>query len=330
MSAPVLAINGLNVAFPGLTRSLRVLRGVDLCVNAGEVFGLVGESGSGKSMTALASLGMVPSPGRVSGSIKIADQEIVGCSDKTLSELRGAQAAMIFQNPLHSLNPFFTIGQQMAEVIDCHHACGKTKARTVAVEQLRSVHMPDPDIALDKYPHQLSGGQIQRVMIALALACRPQLLIADEPTTALDVTVQAQIIALLSELADKNNLAVLFITHDLGVVSQLCDRVAVMYAGQIVETGSVEDIIDHPRHPYTSKLMDTVPKVGRGSQELKSIPGQVPNPAFVPTGCSFHNRCKLATAICTDTSPPLIAISDGHQAICHHIDRTQNTVEEKL
>lgn len=324
MSAPILDIRELEISFPGLTRSTRVLRGVDLCVNAGDILGLVGESGSGKSMTALASLGMVPSPGKVTGSIKVDGQEVVGRSDAELSELRGGQAAMIFQNPLRSLNPFFTVGQQMTEVIDCHHACGKTRARIMAAQELQSVHMPDPDIALDKYPHQLSGGQIQRVMIALALACRPKLLIADEPTTALDVTVQAQIISLLRELADKKNLSVLFITHDLGVVSQLCKRVAVMYAGQIVETGSVEEIVDRPRHPYTLKLMDTVPGIGRGAKELTSIPGQVPNPAFVPAGCSFHDRCEFATQICAETSPPLRSISDGHEAACHHIDKTQN------
>ena len=215
-------------------------------------------------------------------------------------------------------------------MIDCHHACGKTKARTLAIEELRSVHMPDPDIALGKYPHQLSGGQTQRVMIALALACRPKLLIADEPTTALDVTVQAQIMALLRELADKKALAILFITHDLGVVSQLCSHVAVMYAGRIVESGSVEEIIDRPRHPYTLKLMDTVPGVGRGARELSSIPGQVPHPALVPAGCSFHNRCEFATAICAETSPPLRTLSHRHQAACHHIDKIQTTEEDVL
>lgn len=323
MNSPVLDIKNLQVSFPGLVRKTNILRSVDLTVNEGDVMGLVGESGSGKSMTALAALGMVPAPGLATGSVKVAGHEMLGRSETELASLRGGNAAMIFQNPTRALSPFFTIGQQMTEIIGFHLHCGKRDARAVAIENLNAVHVPDPDNTLEKYPHQISGGQIQRVMIALAIACKPKLLIADEPTTALDVTIQAQIISLLRELSDKTGLTVLFITHDLGVVSLLCNKVAVMYAGQIVERGSVEDVVDHPGHPYTRKLMNTVPTVGRGSNELDSIPGQVPHPAFLPSGCTFHDRCDFASTVCAQRAPEVIAVSDGHMVACHHTDKTR-------
>lgn len=328
MTGPVLEISGLEVTFPGLVRSTTVLRGIDMRINAGDVLGLVGESGCGKSMTALACLGMVPRPGVTSGSIAVDGHEVVGRSDAELGELRGGKAAMIFQNPMRSLNPFFTVGQQMIEIIRLHRRCGKAEAYAAAMAELKSVHMPDPEIALGKYPHQLSGGQIQRVMIALALACRPKLLIADEPTTALDVTVQAQIVALLRELADKKDLTVLFITHDLGVVSQLCNRVTVMYAGRIVESGSVADVIDNPRHPYTVKLMNTVPTVGCGRRELDSIPGQVPDPTFPPPGCAFHDRCEFAAAACSRTIPPIETVAGAHEVACHRAGDIRDAAKE--
>lgn len=326
MTPPVLEIRGLKVEFPGLRRSTAVLRGIDLSVNSGDVLGLVGESGCGKSITALACLGMVPPPGKASGSVKVDGTEVIvpsGCED---GKLRGGTVAMVFQNPMRSLNPFFTVGRQMIEIIRCHHSYSAADARTLALDELRLVQMPDPEIVLSKYPHQLSGGQIQRVMIALALACRPKLLIADEPTTALDVTVQAQIISLLRELADKIGLTVLFITHDLGVVSQLCNRVAVMYAGLIVEAGFVADVVANSRHPYTSKLMSTVPTVGRGPQELEAILGQVPNPAFLPKGCAFHDRCEFATAICSRVLPRTRGVGVAHVVACHHADECQDAV----
>lgn len=320
MSTPVLEILGLEVTFNGLARSRKVLRGIDVRIDAGDILGLVGESGCGKSMTALACLGMVPLPGVVTGSISVDGYDVVGRSNAELRELRGGRAAMIFQNPMRSLNPYFTVGQQMTEIIKLHRSCGEADALAAAMQELRSVQMPDPEIALGKYPHQLSGGQIQRVMIALALACRPKLLIADEPTTALDVTVQAQIVSLLRELADETGLTVLFITHDLGVVSLLCDRVAVMYAGQIVETGSVEEVIDSPRHPYTAHLMKTVPTVGGGKQELDSIPGQVPNPALVPSGCAFHDRCEFAVRKCSVSVPRTEVVAGNHEVACHLVN----------
>jgi oligopeptide/dipeptide ABC transporter ATP-binding protein len=327
MNAPLLKIEGLHVEFPGLVSTTQAVRGVDLSVGAGSILGLVGESGSGKSMTAMTCLGLIPSPGRVRGSVKIDGYEVIGRAEKELAGLRGGTAAMIFQNPMRALNPFFTIGQQISEVVRCHRPFGKNEAREAALEGLRSVKMPDPEIALGKYPHQMSGGQIQRVMIALALACRPKLLIADEPTTALDVTIQAQIISLIRELADTLSLSVLFITHDLGVVAALCDDVAVMYAGEIVEKGTVEKVFNAATHPYTAKLMETVPAVGRGKAELQSIPGQVPNLAFPPSGCAFHDRCDQATDICGQVAPEMRAFGEGHGAACHHAGREFVVIE---
>ncbi|RWJ39832.1 MAG: ABC transporter ATP-binding protein [Mesorhizobium sp.] len=318
MSGAVLQVRGLGVTFPGLFRSTSILRGIDFEVAAGEVLGLVGESGCGKSMTASACLGMVPLPGSVTGSIIIGGQEVVGRPESELRAMRGGHAAMIFQNPMRSMNPFFTLGRQMIDVIRCHRRVSGPEARSVALSELKAVRIPDPEWALEKYPHQLSGGQIQRAMIALALACQPRLLIADEPTTALDVTIQAQIVWLLRRLADEKGLAVVFITHDLGIVSQLCDRVAVMYAGRIVEMGSVEAVIDLPRHPYTAKLLGTVPAVGRGNRDLVSIPGHVPNPGVIPKGCAFHDRCDRATGLCAEADPPIRTLGQDHLALCHH------------
>lgn len=326
MSDAILEIRGLTVEFPGLVRRANVLRGIDMSMSAGDVLGLVGESGCGKSMMALACLGMVPPPGRVGGSVSIDGREVVGRSDGELYELRGGKAAMIFQNPMRSLNPFFTIGRQMIDIIRRHRSVGEADARKITTQHLTSVHLTDVDLALGKYPHQLSGGQIQRIMIALALACRPKLLIADEPTTALDVTVQAQIVSLLHELARNEGLTVLFITHDLGVVSLLCSRVAVMYSGHIVEIGSVEDVVDKPRHPYTMKLLNTVPAVGQGRRELDSIPGQVPDPAFLPAGCAFHDRCEFATEICSQTVPKMRSVAGCHAVACHHADDVARTM----
>ncbi len=322
MTDPILQIRDLRVEFPGLVRSVKALRGVDLDIQRGEVVGLVGESGSGKSITAMACLGLVPPPGQVSGSIQADGYEIIGRKDSELADLRGGSVAMIFQNPMRALNPFFTVGQQMVEVIRCHRAFSRNEAIDAARDGLQAVQMPDPGIALGKYPHQMSGGQIQRVMIALGLACQPRLLIADECTTALDVTVQAQIIVLLRELAVSRDLAVLFITHDLGVVASVCDQVAVMYAGEIVENGSVKDVFAGPLHPYTHKLMSTVPTLGRAEGELESIRGQVPDLAFPPPGCAFHDRCDLADSNCEITAPDMFAHRPQHSAACHHVSVT--------
>jgi peptide/nickel transport system ATP-binding protein len=318
---PLLEIRDLYVEFPLFRRTVHAINGCSLTVEPGRIVGLVGESGSGKSVTALASLGLVPPPARVRGSIRLAGREMVGCSAGTLAAVRGGVAAMIFQNPTTALNPYFTIGRQLTDVIRLHGARDGGEAEAVAARALAQVGLADTGAQLRKYPHQLSGGQLQRVMIAMALACEPQLLIADEPTTALDVTVQAQIIVLLRELAARTGLSVLFITHDLGVVASLCDRVTVMYAGSVVEEGGVEDIFDHPAHPYTRKLIDTVPKLGTGRREFVAIPGQVPDPSRRPDGCPFHPRCELATDTCAREQPAARPVGAGHTAVCHYPER---------
>ena len=318
MNTAVLSVRGLRVEFPGLGYTVQAVRDCDLEVGAGEVLGLVGESGCGKSVTALACLGLVPAPGHASGSIKLCGHEVIGNTERALGELRGGTAAMIFQNPNAALNPFFTVGHQLTHPIRLHRGLRRAAARAAAVEALQAVRLSDPELALDRYPHQLSGGQLQRVMIAMAIASRPRLLIADEPTTALDVTVQAQIIVLLRELAASTGLTVLFITHDLGVVATLCDRVAVMYAGTVVEQGPVGAVIGSPAHPYTGKLLGAVPKIGQGRGELASIPGQVPNLAAPPSGCAFHPRCERASSSCEQRRPAPHAVEGPHLAACHH------------
>ncbi|MGE8466075.1 MAG: ABC transporter ATP-binding protein [Pseudomonas putida] len=315
--ALVLEVEGLTVSFPGLFKTVKAVRGIDLKLKRGEILGLVGESGSGKSMTAMSCLGLVPETARLGGIIRVAGQQVNGASASQLAALRGGGAAMIFQNPMKALNPFFTVGRQMFDVISCHRQLSKAQTRAEALSSLEAVSMPDPPLVLAKYPHQLSGGQLQRVVIAMALACRPKLLIADEPTTALDVTVQAQIIALLRKLAREQDLAILFITHNLGVVASLCDRVAVMYAGEVVESGPVDQVFKRPAHPYTMKLMGTVPTLGQGPQPLGFIPGQVPNMAAPPAGCAFNPRCERATGRCVHAAPR-VEIGEGHWAACHN------------
>ncbi len=317
MNNVILKIRDLRVEFPELGRNVQAVRGCDFELGSGEILGLIGESGCGKSVTALACLGLVPAPGQVRGSITIDGEEIIGASRESLSELRGGKVAMIFQNPGKALNPFFTIGSQMMDVICTHRTVSKTEARQVAVDALQSVRLSDPHVVLSKYPHQLSGGQLQRVMVAMAVSCNPLILIADEPTTALDVTIQGQIIVLIRDLARSRGLTVLFITHDQGVVASLCDRIVVMYAGRIVETGSPGDLFHRPAHPYTRKLMQTAPRLGRGKEDLEAIPGQVPDMRAPPEGCAFHPRCTHAVDLCRKISPQTVALGDEHAVACH-------------
>ena len=325
MSDVILKIEGLKIEFPGLVRNTQAVRGVDLTLKRGELVGLVGESGSGKSMTASACLGLVPHPGIVTGSVKVSDREVVNRSEKELAHLRGGEVAMIFQNPMKALNPFFTVGRQMVDAIRCHRPLSKAGAEKAAVDGLNGVHMPDPAFAVDKYPHQMSGGQIQRVMIAMALACEPKLLIADEPTTALDVTIQAQILVLLRELAEERGLTILFITHDLGVVATLCDRVSVMYAGRIVESSEVGNLYSDPLHPYTQRLLATVPQRGQKLEKLPAIAGQVPNMANPPIGCAFSPRCDKADGICRTVDPQLKSLRLNSFVACHHAVGNEQT-----
>jgi oligopeptide/dipeptide ABC transporter ATP-binding protein len=318
VTAPLLEIKSLTVDFPGLERTVKAVRGVDLLVERGEVMGLVGESGSGKTMTALACLGLVPPPGRVAGSIRLAGEEIVDAPEARNERRRGKMAAMIFQNPGKALNPFFTLGRQLVDAIANVRRIDRPAAERAALDALQAVRIADPRLSLQKYPHQVSGGQLQRAMIAMALACEPELLIADEPTTALDVTIQAQVIVLLRDLARERGLTVLFITHDLGVVGSLCDRLAVMYAGRIVEQGVTDALFARPLHPYTANLLKAVPMLGRGRVALTQIPGTVPNMSNPPPGCAFHPRCPSATELCSECVPASASGPDGRALACHH------------
>jgi len=317
VSDVLLEISGLRIEFPSLERNVQAVRGCDLSVFKGEVMGLVGESGSGKSMTALACLGLVPPPGRVTGSVRLDGHEVVGASEASNRPLRGGVAAMIFQNPGKALNPFFTIGRQLTDAIAGVRGISREAAGKIAVDALSEVRIADPTQAMHKYPHQVSGGQLQRAMIAMALSCEPKLLIADEPTTALDVTIQAQVIVLLRDLARLHGLAVLFITHDLGVVGSLCDRLAVMYAGRVVESGPVDELFANPAHPYTASLLRAVPTLGRGRAILTQIPGTVPNMAAPPSGCAFHPRCPQAQARCAADDPRARQTNKDRTVACH-------------
>jgi peptide/nickel transport system ATP-binding protein len=317
VSDNLLEISDLHIEFPSLERRVQAVRGCDLSVVKGEVMGLVGESGSGKSMTALACLGLVPPPGRVTGSVRLDGHEVVGASEASNKMLRGGVAAMIFQNPGKALSPFFTIGRQLTDAIAGVRGLSRDNAGRIAVDALSEVRIADPALAMHKYPHQVSGGQLQRAMIAMALSCQPKLVIADEPTTALDVTIQAQIIVLLRDLARVHGLTVLFITHDLGVVGSLCDRLAVMYAGRVVESGPVDALFASPAHPYTASLLRAVPMLGRGRTALTQIPGTVPNMAEPPPGCAFHPRCPIAQPRCATDDPMSRQTGSGRTAACH-------------
>jgi oligopeptide/dipeptide ABC transporter ATP-binding protein len=318
MSEAILEINNLYVDFPSLERTVQAVRGCSISIEKGTVLGLVGESGSGKSITAQTCLGLLPKSARVRGDVKVTGIQVIDATQKDLSKLRGGIASMIFQNPATSMNPFFSVGRQMVEALSCHLSGSKAKIYQMVIESLEMVHLPDPTLVFNKYPHQMSGGQLQRVMIAMAITCRPKLLIADEPTTALDVTIQAQIICLLREMVDTLGLTVLFITHDLGVVASLCDRVAVMYAGQVVESGDLEDVFVSPAHPYTAKLLQTVPVLGRNDCRLEYIPGSVPDMAFPPQGCAFHERCEHAQERCTQEMPATQLLSASSTIRCHY------------
>jgi peptide/nickel transport system ATP-binding protein len=317
MMETVLKIDDLRVAFPRLSSEIEVVRKCSLEIAKGEILGLVGESGSGKSMTAMSCLGLVPKPGSAKGSVRVGNQQIIDADKSTLNNLRGGTVGMIFQNPMTALNPFISIGDQIHDAIRSSSSDSNNVVKQRAIEVLKSVYIPSPVETLKKFPHQLSGGQLQRIMIAMVIACEPRLLIADEPTTALDVTIQAQVLLLIRELAVKNHLAVLFITHDLSVVATICDRVAVMYAGAIIESGTVEEVFHRPSHPYTSKLLQTVPSLGKTGKILEFIPGQVPDMASLPSGCAFQARCENVVEQCRSSVPPAKQLSDSHSAACH-------------
>ena len=293
---------------------------LSISIAPGESLALVGESGSGKSLTALALMGLLPEPSVTvgGGSIRFRESDLLAMAPRERRRITGREISMVFQEPMTSLNPVMRAGDQIVEMIRAHERVGRRAATARAAELLASVRMPDPVARLRAWPHQLSGGQRQRVMIAIALACRPRLLIADEPTTALDVTVQAQILALLGELKREMDMAMLFITHDLGVVANIADRVAVMYCGRIVESGAVRDIFRRPSHPYTRGLLDCIPGAARAGEDLVAIPGQLPAPGEALAPCRFAPRCPRADARCRSVSPPEALVGVKHVAHCHH------------
>ena len=314
----LLRLNDLSVVFRTERGSVRAVDSVTLQVDEGETLAIVGESGSGKSVTALSILQLLGEAGSIDrGQIMFADDDLTTFSEPQMRSIRGNRISMIFQEPMTSLNPVIPIGKQVAEPLVLHRDMSWKDALTEAEALLRTVAIPDPQGRLDEYPHQLSGGMRQRVMIAMALACQPKLIIADEPTTALDVTVQAQILALLKDLTHATGAALILITHDLGVVARYADRVAVMYAGRIVESASAMDLYAEPRHPYTQGLMSSIPSLdGIAGAELTTIDGQPPDLANLPVGCAFAPRCKYARQAC-NTTPQLTPLTDHHHWACH-------------
>jgi oligopeptide transport system ATP-binding protein len=301
----LLEIRDLHVQFHTDRGVLRPVDGVSLSIKPGETIGLVGESGSGKSMTSLAIMGLVPSPGRITGGqILFQGRDLRPLAPRELAKIRGNRIAMVFQDPMTSLNPFLTVAQQLTEVTRLHLGYSRKRALDHAVEMLRRVGIPGAERRVFDYPHQFSGGMRQRVMIAMALSCRPQLLIADEPTTALDVTIQAQILELIAELQQSEGMAVILITHDLGVVANSCKRVAVMYAGRLVEQAPVDDLFARPKHPYTLGLLESIPRIDALQTKLTPIPGQPPDLSALPVGCKFQPRCSQAIERCKTEDPP--------------------------
>jgi oligopeptide transport system ATP-binding protein len=318
VSGAMLEIRDLRTHFFTDEGVVRAVDGVSLDLDERETLAVVGESGSGKSVTALSVLGLIATPpGRiVGGSIRYRDRELVGMPSSELRRIRGKRIAMIFQEPMTSLNPVYTCGEQIIETVMLHEGVDRRVARARAIEMLQLTGIPSPEQRVDEYPHQMSGGMRQRVMIAMALVCRPDILIADEPTTALDVTIQAQILDLLRRLQSELGMGVLLITHDLGVVAETADRVAVMYAGQIVESCGVKAVFERALHPYTAGLLASLPRLGAGRERLQVIPGQVPDPARYPEGCRFHPRCPLAEERCRRETPPLLTFDGDHETRC--------------
>ncbi len=319
---PLLAVRDLSVKFDTPDGVVEAVESVSFSIDRRSTLCIVGESGCGKSVTAQSILRLIPSPpGRIaSGEIMFEGRDILHMSDEEIRRVRGNDIAMIFQDPMTSLNPVFTCGYQIMESLRFHQNMSTAQARERAIEMLRLVRIPDPRKRVDEYPHQLSGGMRQRVMIAMALACNPKLLIADEPTTALDVTIQAQILDLLAELKEELHMAVIFITHDLGIVAQIADHVLVLYAGKVAERGRAADIYQHPKHPYTIGLLDSVPRLDRAQERLTVIPGSLPDPTAYQQGCRFYDRCSRHTDQCRN-NPEEVTVGARHSAACWHIEK---------
>lgn len=339
----ILDVNDLQTSFFTESGEIRALSGVSFSLKRGEVLGIVGESGCGKSVTAQCIMNMVPNPGKIMGggityyrhsSGQIEEIDIVKQHPRgrIMRSIRGNDIAMIFQEPMTSLDPVYTIGSQLLEAITLHQDVSKQVAREVAVEALAKTHLPEPQRIFDSYPHQLSGGQRQRVMIAIALSCNPTLLIADEPTTALDVTTQAQILELMQELQEETNMSIIFITHDLGVVAEMCDSVAVMYLGKVVEKTDVDSAFYDPKHPYTKSLLRSIPRLdGEVEGRLAVIKGNVPDPSVVPVGCPFHPRCpEFVPGLCNAEVPNMIALENGGEVRCLLYDEERRPALESV
>ena len=325
-NSPLLEVVNLKTWFDTLAGTVRSVDGVSYQVYAGKTLGIVGESGCGKSVTALSILRLVPTPpARHSGQVLFQNQNLLDLPEHEMRKIRGNQISMVFQEPMTSLNPVMSIGKQISETVRLHEKLSQHQAIQRSLEMLRLVQIPEPERRLNEYPHQLSGGMRQRVMIALALVCNPQILIADEPTTALDVTIQAQILALIKRLRMQLGMGVILITHDLGVVAESCDRVAVMYAGKKVEEANVYDLFDQPLHPYTKALMSSMPSMNKQAKRLTEIPGMVPSPKELGKGCAFFARCSHSTLKCQEETPQLTDMGSDHVVACfavteEHVD----------
>jgi len=320
LMADLIQVKNLQTSFFTPEGEVRAVDGVSFEIGEGKTLGLVGESGCGKSVTSLSIMRLIPTPpGRiVGGEILYRGRDLLKLNKEEMRKIRGNEISMIFQEPMTSLNPVFTVGNQIGEAIRLHQGLGKKETRAKTIEMLRLVKIADPESRVDSYPHQLSGGMRQRVMIAMALSCNPSLLVADEPTTALDVTIQAQILELIKELQQRLGMALLLITHDLGVVAERADEVAIMYAGKIVERGSAQAIFARPFHPYTVGLLNSLPGTrGKKKKRLDAIPGVVPSPLDLPSGCRFRDRCPKAAGICAEAEPPLVEKEQGHSVACY-------------
>lgn len=312
----LLNIEDLAIHYITEDGTVKAVNGIDIKLNKGETLGLVGETGAGKTTTALGIMRLIPDPpGKImNGKIEFEGKDLLNIPEEEMRMIRGNKVSMIFQDPMTSLNPVMSVGDQISEVIEIHQNLNKQEAMKKAEEMLELVGIPGARV--NDYPHQFSGGMKQRVVIAIALACNPQLLIADEPTTALDVTIQAQVLDLMNNLKQEFNTAMILITHDLGVVSEVCDKVAIMYAGEIIETASLEQLFENPRHPYTLGLFGSIPNLEEETDRLQPIKGLMPDPTNLPTGCKFHPRCPYATDICSKQEPKGTAIEDGHKVKC--------------
>jgi oligopeptide/dipeptide ABC transporter ATP-binding protein len=322
----ILEVKSLKTQYFTEAGIVRAVDGIDIVVKRGEVLGIVGESGCGKSVTSLSVMGLISHPGRVvDGEVLFDEMDLLKASEKQMMDIRGNRISMIFQQPQSSLNPVFRVGDQIAEVLLNHQDISKDEAHKRTLELLTMVGIPEPESRMKSYPHEMSGGMAQRVMIAMALACVPELLIADEPTTALDVTIQAQILDLMRNLKSQMDTAIILITHDLGVVAEMCDRVSVMYAGRIVEEALIEDLFARPKHPYTAALIGSTPVLGQADKELDTIPGSVPNLINLPAGCKFAPRCEARIehqlTRCTEDEPELIEMAPNHRVRCWLYDQ---------